>query len=880
MQKIIVIFLLISPFASLAQNRLLKGKIIDSLQQPLEFANLMAKPLNNDTPFVFAVTGNDGSFEMKLENKTFYSVTVSYMGYKPYTFTVDSLEKPIYKKIQLKPNQQDLDEIVINYQTPVKITQDSIVYNVKYFVKGDEHKLKAVLNKLPGVKVDKNGQITVMGKQITKVMVEGKDFFGGNSKLAVDNIPADAVKSIQVLKDYNRIGFMKGLNDEQKTIINIKLKQGKKRFVFGDLLAGGNPEKKYIAKANLFYYSPHTNLSYIGNLNNTGEASLSFQDISRFESSQTLFSSGLKFDDNRKNLIKFTNADNFIAKNTLFNALQWQQDMGAKSSFEMYSIYADDEITEEKRFENQYLLEQSLLQIRTDKVKSNNQTGITKVKWVFEPSSNKYYDLSISINKIYLNNYNHVDNQLESQVNIFTNYLKTDNLNYTQVLSYYNKLSKKHIIRFFSDYRYQNTQPDESWSSDKMFLNNYIDWQAASMYFLEQKKYFIQNIWNNLAKYYFKVNSKNHFYFSLGDNYIKSTFKSELIQKKENENITISDFSNNYQLKINDAYAGVQYRFKIGKQMFTPGIYLHYLIHINSKQDNIYRKSLLLPELNYEGGLWYGEMSLKYGLKTNLPATQLFAQNKLLHSFDRIYYGNPDLTYEIFHHLSIHYSYFSLQKGIMFFSHIEGKKYLSSLKYIQKIELAEYYNKPFINTKPEYNFSLMTRFEKEWRRWYLEINSMVANDKNYDYINGNWIVNHGTIFENTLSAGTDYDKLPEVEVGINWEYMLQNNIFDDSKFEAWEPYINFQYTYKGFRFKTDYKLQLINDLQTYKKTSELINVSLFYRSEDKPFGIEFSIQNLLGQKYKYWYNSSGYLITHKYIFTLPRIMLLKLHYKL
>ncbi|EKT3967026.1 hypothetical protein JE952_000964 [Flavobacterium psychrophilum] len=142
--------------------------------------------------------------------------------------------------------------------------------------------MKEILEKLPGVEVDKNGGVTVQGKKVTKMMVEGKSFFGGGSKLAVENIPADALDKIEVIDHFNQVGFMKQVSDSDDLAINVKLKEDKKKFVFGDIEAGvelaGN-NGFYLGHAGIFFYSPKTNISYIGDSNNIGKSTFAFDDL-------------------------------------------------------------------------------------------------------------------------------------------------------------------------------------------------------------------------------------------------------------------------------------------------------------------------------------------------------------------------------------------------------------------------------------------------------------------------------------------------------------------------------------------------------------------------------------------------------------------------
>jgi len=110
-------------------------------------------------------------------------------------------------------------------------------------------------------------------------MVEGKDFFDGDTKLGVKNIPADAIDKVQVLRNYNENSILKGVENNQDNVaMNIKLKEGKKNFWFGDMTAGGGNSKRYIVNPKLFYYNPKYSINIISNFNNTGELPLTIQD--------------------------------------------------------------------------------------------------------------------------------------------------------------------------------------------------------------------------------------------------------------------------------------------------------------------------------------------------------------------------------------------------------------------------------------------------------------------------------------------------------------------------------------------------------------------------------------------------------------------------
>jgi len=252
-----------------AQQITVSGKVTDSLYQPLAYANILAIPKTDNQDIRFAITLDDGSYKLRLVQNLTYNITVSYLGYKPQTITVTTTAQNIVKNFILLENPDQLDTVELNYTPPIIVKKDTIIYNVDKFTTGEERKLRDVLKKLPGVEVDRAGNVTVQGKKITKVLVEDKTFFTGDSKLAINNIPANAVDKIEILDNYNEVAMLKGLQDSDDMAMNIKLKADKKQFAFGDIEVGAGIVERYLIHPNLFYYSPKTNVNFIGDINNT-----------------------------------------------------------------------------------------------------------------------------------------------------------------------------------------------------------------------------------------------------------------------------------------------------------------------------------------------------------------------------------------------------------------------------------------------------------------------------------------------------------------------------------------------------------------------------------------------------------------------------------
>ena len=131
-------------------------------------------------------------------------------------------ETDIFKNFSLQQNNQ-LDAVELTYEMPVVISGDTLVYDADSFKTGTERKLEDVLKNLPGVEINDDGEIEVEGKAVTKIMVEGKDFFDGDSKIASKNIPSNAVDKVQILKNYAEVGQLSSVQNNQDNIAILTL---------------------------------------------------------------------------------------------------------------------------------------------------------------------------------------------------------------------------------------------------------------------------------------------------------------------------------------------------------------------------------------------------------------------------------------------------------------------------------------------------------------------------------------------------------------------------------------------------------------------------------------------------------------------------------
>ena len=262
----------------------MQGVVKDSIGQPLELANVIAINQSTQALESYSITSTDGKYKLGLSKASVYTIQVSYIGMKTISKVMNTEASDIDNDFTLY-QENALDEIELTYEMPVTVKGDTIVYNADSFKNGTERKLEDILEKLPGVEVTDDGEIEVEGRIVSKVMVDGKDFFDGDSKIATKNIPSNAVDKVEVLKNYAEVSQLRGVTNNQDNVaINIKLKSGKKRFWFGNVTAGigdSDNETLYLAQPKLFYYSPEYSINLIADLNNV-EIAFNRRDFNNF----------------------------------------------------------------------------------------------------------------------------------------------------------------------------------------------------------------------------------------------------------------------------------------------------------------------------------------------------------------------------------------------------------------------------------------------------------------------------------------------------------------------------------------------------------------------------------------------------------------------
>lgn len=266
--KLLVLFMFTSILMTYAQS--IKGIVVNEDKSPLEFVSIALLQQKDSLLVQYTSTGKDGKFDISGFKEGTYMFQVYLMTYQVNQRVLNVGKSEVdLSVISLKKEVNRLDEIVVNAIVPIKIKQDTIAFNSKAFKVKQDDNVEDLIKKLPGVQISTDGTVNAHGENVTKILVDGKEFFNNDMTIALKNLNADAVKSVQIIDEESNETRTTGIKDGEKSkIINLVLKEGKKSGYFGKIGAGIGTNDRYTSNFDLNRFTKSSQLAMFGNLNN------------------------------------------------------------------------------------------------------------------------------------------------------------------------------------------------------------------------------------------------------------------------------------------------------------------------------------------------------------------------------------------------------------------------------------------------------------------------------------------------------------------------------------------------------------------------------------------------------------------------------------
>jgi hypothetical protein len=349
----------------------IKGTILDSAtHKPLVSATVYVKQPHDSTVLALSFTDAKGAFELKgIPRDKPATMRIFYTGYSRYSRAFSGVTKDVVDlgTIYLSMSANALQGVTITGERPpIAIKGDTIEFNASSFKTRPNSVLAGLLKKLPGVDVDKDGNITAQGEKVDKILVDGKKFFGDDPKIALENLPAAIVDKVQVTDTKTREEEVTGQPASGNTkTINITLKKGKDHGVFGRAYAGYGTGKHYDGSALLNYFEGKRRISVLGATNNINQVGFTVGEIRNLMGGgYTYMSSNGSFGING---INFGTGGEGVKKTTTAG-LNYSDDFGKHFSVNGSYFYENLALDNETKTARQNILPDSVFYYNADNV--------------------------------------------------------------------------------------------------------------------------------------------------------------------------------------------------------------------------------------------------------------------------------------------------------------------------------------------------------------------------------------------------------------------------------------------------------------------------------------------------------------------------------
>ncbi len=680
---LLLFFICFASIVSAQKNGAVKGIAFDTIsKQPIAGATITVLEKKDSSLVTFTMAGNDGRFALTCLANGEYRLMISHINYYNSNtfFKISDDDKSVdLGNVVMNDQSKLLEEVVIAAEAPpVTLIGDTIQYNAGSFKLQPNASVEQLLKKLPGVKVEKDGTVKAQGEKVTKVLVDGKEFFGNDPKIATKNLPADAVEKVQVYDKQSDQAQLTGFEDgnSEKTI-NLKLKKDKKKGMFGKVNAGTGNKERYEGKFNVNSFKGARQFSAIGMGNNTNAEGFSFMDVLNFTGELARMQRGMSGGGGNIN-INVSSDDaaalgmNVGGSNSGINTawgggLNYNNIIGNKLDFQSNYFYNRLNPNKESHVQRQYFLPDSSYYYNQNSFSDNlNNNHRFNLNTLYQIDSFNSIRITPSFSYQKTNNRSKTDYQTLSEDRLLTNVGFSNNTTANEGYNFRNDISWRKRFkekgRTFSltlQTSLNESNGDGSLSSINNFYKpdgtllrrdtlNQLNNSNSDMKSYNVKAVYTEPLWK-----------RSLLEFSAGNSNSKSTAQKETFDYNKSNgkydkmnNLLTNDFENTYGY----TNAGIRIRTQRKKYNYAVGANwqladLEGKIIIGAK-DSLISKTFhnILPNARFQYDFSrFKSVSVNYSTSTNQPSmSQLQPVLDNSNSLN-IREGNPDLKQEYTH---------------------------------------------------------------------------------------------------------------------------------------------------------------------------------------------------------------------------------------
>ena len=576
-----------SQFAT-CQNTI-SGKVVDESGLLIFGANII---LFGENRLTIGYTQSDehGNYKLEFTNNNPIIINATAMGYgeQIYDIEIKSFEKSKIMNFTLSLKSMALNEVFVRTEKPIIIKNDTIVFNAKSFLQGNEQVVEDLLRKIPGLNIDENGTIKVGNQEVEKIMIDGDDMFEKGYKILTKNMPVQPIEKVELYQHYSNNKLLKGVENSNKVALNLTLKEDSQRIWFGNFVGGYGlvSENRYEVKANLMNFGKKSKHYFLTNLNNIGtDATGDINDLIRpyrtdepgsigdNQSANTLLNLGSDIPDLQQKRTNLNNAE-MLSLNSIFT-------LSDRIKLKTLGFLNTDEVAFFRNSLQTFSVGNTTFTNTEDFIGSKTQiTGLGKLDLTYDLSKTKTFE--------YIGKFNNTNEKNRSDL-LFNNDLLNERLNannqlFDHKIVYTNKFKENKVLLLSG--RYINEKTPQTYTVNQFIFNNLFTENANNTnQFCENKMQFAGFESHLLDK---KQNG-DLLEIKIGNQYRKDNLNTTFKLLQDQTTIVIpNEYQNNLTYVTNDLYGLFKYLKKLQQFKVQTEVETH---QIFNQIDNIDTKS-------------------------------------------------------------------------------------------------------------------------------------------------------------------------------------------------------------------------------------------------------------------------------------------------
>lgn len=776
-----------------AQQSSVNGKLYDNEGNPLLYATSVLLNPDDSTMTYYGITNTQGHFEINNIQKGNYILQTSYMGFKNYVKNID-IPLPngnTLGVIIMEPENFQLSEIEVNaLRTPFIIKKDTIEYNAgSYKVKPDAP-AEELLEKLPGVQVDRSGNIKAQGENVQRVLVDGKEFFSSDPQVATKNLPADAIEKIQVYNKKSDETELTGIEDgTYSKTINMILKDGKKSAIFGDLTAGVGTDNKYQAGAKVYRFTKKHQFAALAMINNVNKYGFSFNDYMDFNGGlQSIMGNGgqISIGGDSDLPINFGQSiDGLVTSGAAGANFTYEARENNRFNISYLGSGANKELKERTTTDNffdtgSFLKNDSLIRSTTNRAHRIN------FGWRNKIDSTQNIIISGGINFTSGTSKGSL-NSISSESNVMVNQLVSGTDNTAE--KYGGNLSASYLKKWKNNWKLlkikgsllmQYDGSDKQWANRTTYFTppdsiNYIGYQNNRIQLLD---------YSGSISVTRKIGGRWY-----GVPYLSAGIANEQINRLQgippvNEN-EIDSLSPDFTKKYNWQRGGISIRRNTKKSQlsFSAGVENSILgTKLNEDDNRVVNKVYLTPKISWHYEYSAGrQLGIYYNTSVISPtASQLLPVVNNINPL-QLYYGNSSLLPEYRHNLQLNWIFFDQFSFTSIFASLNSSYTKDKINWSRNVQSDLSEVNKLINVSHDYRADASIDFSTPIRKLGIDFKARLNETWNQgiNFVNG--IENNNTNFIHSLTVSFNNRKNTKIDIDIGGSFTITDSYYSQQK---------------------------------------------------------------------------------------------------